>query len=415
MESVKNKFLRYIKICSTSDIKSEKSPSSKGQFELASMLKRELENMGLSNVRLDNNCYLTAEIPSNTEKEIPVIGFIAHLDTAPDMTAENVKPKITEKYDGGDIILNPEKNIILSPKDFKELSNYIGQTLITTDGTTLLGSDDKAGIAEIMTVVETILETENIKHGTIKIAFTPDEEIGRGADRFDVPKFGAKYAFTVDGGEIGELEYENFNAATAELEFNGRNVHPGTAKNQMINAARVAIELDQMLPGLERPETTEGYQGFFHLTNFSGDIENAKSTYLIRDHEKLKFEAKKKKIIDAANKLNEKYGKQTVTVAIKDNYQNMKEMIEPVFHIVNIAEKAMIDADIIPKIKPVRGGTDGARLSFMGLPCPNIFAGGHNFHGRYEYVSVQSMEKSVEVIINIIKGFCEDENFKNEI
>ncbi len=409
MESVKNKFLRYIKTTSTSDSTSEKIPSSQGQFELANMLKRELENMGLSNVKLDNNCYLTAEIPSNTEKTIPVIGFIAHLDTSPDMPAVNVKAKITENYNGGDIVLNPEKNIILSPKDFPELKKYIGQSLITTDGTTLLGADDKAGIAEIMTVAEFLTENDSIKHGTIKIGFTPDEEIGRGADYFDVQKFGAQYAFTIDGGEIGELEYENFNAATAQIKFTGRNVHPGTAKNQMINAVRIAIEFDQLLPGLERPETTEGYQGFFHLAHLSGDVESANSNYLIRDHDKLKFEAKKKKILDARDKINQNYGKIIVEADIQDNYKNMKEMIEPVFHIVNIAEKAMLDADVIPKIQPIRGGTDGARLSFMGLPCPNIFTGGHNFHSRFEYISVQSMEKSVEVILNIVKGFNETE------
>ncbi len=409
MESVKNKFLRYIKTTSTSDSTSEKIPSSQGQFELANMLKREMENMGLSNVKLDNNCYLTAEIPSNTEKTIPVIGFIAHLDTSPDMSAVNVKAKITENYNGGDIVLNSEKNIILSPKDFPELKKYIGQSLITTDGTTLLGADDKAGIAEIMTVAEFLTENDSIKHGTIKIGFTPDEEIGRGADYFDVQKFGAQYAFTIDGGEIGELEYENFNAATAELKFTGRNVHPGSAKNQMINALRIAIELDQMLPGLERPETTEGYQGFFHLVHLSGDVESANSTYLIRDHDKLKFESKKEKILDSLEKINLKYEKLIVSANLTDNYKNMKEMIEPVFHIVNIAEKAIIDADVVPIIQPIRGGTDGARLSFMGLPCPNIFTGGHNFHSRFEYISVQSMEKSVEVILNIVKGFNETE------
>jgi tripeptide aminopeptidase len=346
---------------------------------------------------------LYATLPSNTDKKVPSIGFISHMDTATDTSGENVNPKIHEKYNGKDIILNEKNKITLSPNDFPELKKYIGQTLITTDGTTLLGADDKAGIAEIMTAIEYLQKHPEIKHGDIKVAFTPDEEIGRGADNFDVDFFNAEFAYTIDGGEIGELEYENFNAASLSVTIKGRNVHPGTAKNQMINSINVAHEFHSMLPNIKRPEHTDAYEGFYHLMNISGSIDETKMTYIIRDHDRTKFEEMKEHVKYVAELLNKSHHKELIKLEITDSYYNMREKIEPVMHIIETAKQAMLQSDIKPKIKPIRGGTDGSRLSYMGLPCPNIFTGGHNFHGKYEYISLQSMEKAVEVIINICK------------
>ena len=402
MKQVTEKFLRYIKIDTKSDPESNTHPSTYKQFDLAVKLKKELEEMDLSNVNMSDKCYLTATLPSNSKKEgIPTVGFIAHMDTAPDMSGENVKPQRIENYDGTPILLNEEKNIYLSPKDFPELKKYIGQELITTDGTTLLGADDKAGIAEIMTAIEYLVNNPEIKHGDIKIAFTPDEEIGQGADFFDVEKFNADFAFTIDGGEIGELEYENFNAAVLSIEIQGRNVHPGTAKNQMINAIEVGSEFNNSLPQEEKPEHTEGYEGFFHLMKFEGTVEKAKMQYIIRDHDMNRFEDRKALTKTITKKINTKYSDETISIEMKDQYYNMKEKIKPVMHIIDVAEQAIKDAGVEPKIKPIRGGTDGSRLSYMGLPCPNIFAGGHNFHGKYEFVPIKSMEKAAEVIVNI--------------
>ncbi len=403
MNEIKYKFLKYIGFDTRSNPDSNTNPSSVKQFELAKELEKELENLGLTNIKLTDKCYLYATLPANTEKNLPTVGFIAHMDTAPDTTGENVKPQIHENYDGKDILLNKEKNIILSPKDFPELKKYIGQTLITTDGTTLLGADDKAGIAAIMTAVEYLIKHPEIKHGNIKIAFTPDEEIGRGADHFDIDFFNADFAYTVDGGEIGELEFENFNAASLDVMIKGRNVHPGTAKNQMINSINVAHEFHAMLPSIKRPEHTTGYEGFYHLMNFSGTVDETKMSYIIRDHDREKFEDMKKHVTAVTELLNKSHHKEIISVNIKDSYYNMREKIEPVMHIVDKAKQAMLDANIKPKIRPIRGGTDGSRLSYMGLPCPNIFTGGHNFHGIYEYIPLNSMEKAAEVIVNITK------------
>ena len=407
MSEVIENFIRYVKIDTQSDESSVVCPSTAKQFDLGRLLVEELQQLGLSDAAIDENGYVMATIPANCEKEIPVIGFIAHMDTAPDMSGKDVKPRFVENYDGKDIILNEAENIILSPSDFPEMQNYKGQTLIVTDGKTLLGADDKAGIAEIMTAVKYLLEHPEIEHGDIKIGFTPDEEIGRGADKFDVEKFGAQYAYTVDGGELGELEYENFNAAGVKIRIFGRNVHPGSAKNKMINSMLIGMELNSMLPANESPEYTEGYEGFFHLTHFRGAVEESEMGYIIRDHDFDKFQDKKQLMTKVAEFLNEKYGKGVVECKIKDQYFNMKEKIVPVKHIVDLAEKAMEMAGVEPLISPVRGGTDGARLSYMGLPTPNIFTGGHNYHGKYEYVAVESMEKAVEVILNIVKLFSE--------
>lgn len=403
MKSVKYKFLKYIGFDTKSDPNSDTNPSTVKQFELAKELERELENLGLKNIKLSDKCYLYATLPANSDKKMPTIGFIAHMDTAPDTSGENVKPSIIEDYNGEDIILNEKEKIILSPKDFPELKKYIGQTLITTDGTTLLGADDKAGVSAIMTAVEYLVNHPEIKHGTIKIAFTPDEEIGRGADHFDVDFFGADFAYTVDGGEIGELEYENFNAASLNVTVKGRNVHPGTAKNQMINSINIAHEFHAMLPNIKRPEHTTGYEGFYHLMNISGTVDETKMSYIIRDHDRDKFEDMKKHVEAVIDLLNKSHHKDIISIEMKDSYYNMREKIEPVFHVVERAKQAMTDAGIKPKIKPIRGGTDGSRLSYMGLPCPNIFTGGHNFHGIYEYISLDSMVKAVEVIVNIAK------------
>ncbi|GAB6169820.1 peptidase T [Clostridium carnis] len=400
MKRVEERFLEYVKIDTKSDENTKVTPSTKGQLKLAEILLNELKEMGLNDAEISEDGYVYATLEKNCNKNIPTIGFIAHMDTAPDYSGTNVKPKIVKNYDGGDIKLNEE--VILSPKFSPELKNYIGKTLITTDGTTLLGADDKAGIAEIMTAVEYLVNNKEIEHGTIKIAFTPDEEIGEGADHFKVEEFNADFAYTLDGGSIGELEYENFNAAGVTVEIKGVNVHPGYAKNKMINSIMVANEFINSLPLGEVPEKTQKYEGFYHLSDINGTVENTKLEFIVRDFFEDTFEKRKEKFIEIERELNEKYGEEIVTVAIKDQYKNMKEKIEPIMHIVETAKKAMEDADVIPKIKPIRGGTDGARLSFMGLPTPNIFAGGENFHGKYEYIPVESMEKAVAVILNII-------------
>lgn len=406
MERLVERFIKYVKIDTKADPHSPSCPSTEKQFNLAKELIKELEELGLKDVSVDENGYVMATLPSNIDKEVPKIGFIAHMDTSPDMTAENVNPQIVKGYDGGDIVLNKEKNIVLSPKHFPKLRNYIGEDLITTDGTTLLGADDKAGVAEIMTAIEYIVNNPDIKHGDIKVGFTPDEEIGRGADKFDVKKFDADLAYTVDGGEIGELEYENFNAAYAKIKVNGRNVHPGSAKNKMINSILIAMEFNSMLPPNQVPEHTEGYEGFYHLHNISGDIEGTTIEYIIRDHDKEKFEEKKQRIERMVEYLNSSIGEGTIELEMKDQYYNMKEQIKPVMHIVETAKEAMEEVGVKPIIKAIRGGTDGARLSYMGLPCPNIFTGGHNFHGKFEYIPIGSMKKSVEVILKIVELYA---------
>lgn len=403
MKEVVERFLKYVKLDTKSDEESGVTPSSEGQKVFAKELGKELENLGFTNVTVDENYYVMAEIPSNIDKKVPVVGFIAHMDTSPDMSGKDVNPQFVENYDGGDIVLNKENNVVLMPSEFPDLKNYIGKTLITTDGTTLLGADDKAGIAEIVTAMKYLIDNHEIPHGTIKVAFTPDEEIGEGANHFDVEKFNADFAYTVDGGAIGELEYENFNAASAKVIVKGRNVHPGTAKNAMINSALVAAEFMRSLPENEVPENTEGYEGFYHLTSIKGEVELTELSYIIRDFDKESFENRKNVMKEVANKINEKYGRELLSLKVKDQYYNMKEKIEPVKHIVDIAHKAMIDAGVTPKVTPIRGGTDGARLSFMGLPTPNFFTGGHNFHGKYEYIPVESMEKAVEVILKVVE------------
>jgi len=402
MKNVVDKFIRYAKIDTRSDEDFNTTPSTAKQFNLANLLAEELKAMDLADAAVDENGYVMATLPSNIEKEVPVVGFVSHMDTAPDASGENVNPQFIENYDGSDIPLG--NNAVLSPSDFPELLEYVGQTIITTDGTTLLGADDKAGVAEIMTAIEYLVSHPEIKHGTVKIGFTPDEEIGRGADKFDVKRFGADFAYTIDGGRVGELEYENFNAAGLTVKLFGRNVHPGTAKNQMINAITLGMEYDRTLPHNQRPEYTENYEGFFHLMDFQGTVDSATLRYIIRDHDKEKFEQKKMLAKNSADFLNQKYGKEVVVVELKDQYFNMKEKIEPVKYIVDIVEQAMIDAGVEPIKKPIRGGTDGSKLSFMGLPTPNIFTGGHNFHGIHEYIPVSSMEKAVEVIVNVIKN-----------
>lgn len=405
--AVVEKFLKYVKFDTKSDEESGVTPSTEGQRVLAEELVKELNTMGMSDVCLDDKGYVMATLPANTDKDIPTIGFIAHMDTAPDMSGKDVKPKIIENYDGKDIILNEEENIILKVEDFPEIKEYAGKTLITTDGTTLLGADDKAGIAEIMTAVEYLINNPEIEHGTINIAFTPDEEIGQGADYFNVEKFNSDFAYTVDGGTIGELEYENFNAAGAKITIKGRNVHPGSAKNKMINSMIIANELIFMLPDEETPSHTEGYQGFYHLTSIKGEVEETKLNYIIRDFDKDKFEEKKYILEVIVKSLNGKYGEGTVELDMKDQYYNMKEKIEPVKHIVDIAFKAMEECEVAPKVVPIRGGTDGARLSFMGLPTPNLFTGGHNFHGKYEFIPTFAMEKAVDVILKIIEIYTQ--------
>ncbi|HRQ31399.1 MAG TPA: peptidase T [Saprospiraceae bacterium] len=402
-EKVLERFLRYIAVDTKSDDSSETTPSTEKQFNLANMLKKELEDLGLVDISLDEKCYLMATLPANTDKPIPTIGFIAHMDTAPDMSGENVNPQFWPDYQGQDLVINAEKNLVLSTTEFPELKMYFGNTIITTDGNTLLGADDKAGVAEIMTAIEYLIEHPEIKHGTIKVGFTPDEEIGRGVDHFDVAKFGAKYAYTLDGGMVGELEYENFNAAGAKVHIQGRNIHPGYAKGKMLNSILIGMEFNSLLPVFDRPEFTEKYEGFYHLIKMEGSVEKAMLQYIIRDHDREKFEQKKKLITEAVEFMKKRYGEDVFRLELNDQYFNMREMVEPVFHIVELAKKAMEDLGIEPHIVPIRGGTDGSRLSYMGLPCPNIFAGGHNFHGKFEYVPIESMEKAAKVIVRIVE------------
>ena len=401
-----DRFLDYVKFDTQSDELTNLTPSTPGQMVFAQYLEKELQKMGLEDITLDENGYLMATLPANTDGDIPVVGFIAHLDTSPDMSGRHVNPRIVKNYDGQDITLNEKEQIVLSPGEFPELRDYVGQDLIVTDGTTLLGADDKAGIAEIISAVAYLQEHPEIKHGKIRIAFNPDEEIGLGAHKFDVEHFGCDFAYTMDGGEIGELEYENFNAAVARITIKGRNVHPGSAKHKMINSIRVATLFTQMLPRWETPEHTEGYEGFYHLVNIEGSVESTTITYIIRDHDRARFESRKREIEHLVNKTNNEYPG-CCTAEIKDQYYNMREKIEPVMHIINYAEEAMRMAGVKPKVQPIRGGTDGAQLSFKGLPCPNIFAGGLNFHGRYEFAPVPSMEKASEVIVNICKIVAE--------
>ncbi|MGL5279849.1 MAG: peptidase T [Cetobacterium sp.] len=403
MSFLVEKFLQYVQIDTTADAKSQSCPSSEIQWNLAKIIVKDLEEIGLVDISLDENGYIMGTLPSNTQKSIPTIGFIAHMDTAPSFNGKDVKPRVIENYDGNDIILNSDLNISMTVKDFPELKKYVNQRLIVTDGTTLLGADDKAGIVEIMTALKYLKENPTIEHGEIKIGITPDEEIGRGANLFDVEKFGAKFAYTIDGGEIGELEFENFNAASANIVIKGRDIHPGASKNKMINAMLLAMELNAMLPANERPEYTEGYEGFFLLTNFKGTIETTEIDYIIRDHSKEKFLEKKELIENAVKYLQGKHKDAEIILTLKDSYYNMREMIEPVYHIVDLAKNAMLEVGVKPIIKPIRGGTDGARLSFKGLPCPNIFTGGHNFHGKFEFIPIESMEQSVKVILKIVE------------
>ncbi|MBB6634883.1 peptidase T [Cohnella thailandensis] len=406
---MKNDLIRrlttYAKIDTQSDESSETCPSTPGQWDLLRLLAEELKEIGMTEITLDDNGYVMATLPANTDKTgVPVIGFLAHVDTATDMTGKDVKPRVVENYDGGDILLNEALGIVLSPGEFPELAGYKGHTLITTDGTTLLGADDKAGIAEIVTAMEYLIKHPEIKHGKIRVAFNPDEEIGRGSHLFDVAAFGAKFAYTMDGGPLGELQFESFNACGATVTVKGKNVHPGTAKNKMVNALKLAMEFQGRMPEREAPEHTEGYEGFFHLNSFVGDVEEAVMTYLIRDHDRAKFEARKAFMTELAAELNAKH-EGRFALELKDRYFNMRERIEPVREIVDVVRDAMIDLGIEPKLEPIRGGTDGSQLSFMGLPTPNIFAGGENFHGRYEYVSVEAMEQAVAVIIETVKRF----------
>ena len=406
MEKILDRFLRYVAVDTQSNPESDTQPSASKELNLLKMLCDELNAMGVE-ATLDEYGYVMASIPSNCGKDVPAVGFIAHADTAPDAPGDNVKPQIIENYDGSDIPLKGVPGLSLKPSDFPELLQYKGQTLITTDGTTLLGADDKAGIAEIMTAVQYIVENPDFKHGDIKIGFTPDEEIGRGVVKFDVERFGAKYAYTLDGGQVGELEYENFNAAGATIHIQGRNVHPGTAKGKMKNATLIGMELNSLLPVEQRPEYTQGYEGFYHLISFKGEVETATFSYIIRDHDMGLYESKKAYMQKCVDFINEKYGEGTATLDMKHQYYNMRQQVEPHYHIVEKAMKAMEMEGIAPKIQPIRGGTDGANLSFMGLPCPNIFAGGHNFHGKMEYVPLESMEKASRVILNIISLYAE--------
>ena len=406
--NIVDRFIKYARIDTQSDENSTQTPSTRKQFNLAKEVEKEAMEMGLADVSLDNNCYLMATLPANTKKDVPVIGFIAHFDTSPDMSGEKVNPRMVKAYDGKDILLNESNGVVLSPSDFPELLHHVGEDLIVTDGNTLLGADDKAGVAEIMNAMQYLIDHPEVEHGKIRIAFTPDEEIGRGADKFDVAKFGARWAYTMDGSEVGELEYENFNAASAKIEIQGRNVHPGYAKGKMINALHVANELVALLPEGERPEHTEGYEGFFHLIAINGTVDAARVSYIIRDHDRLKFEARKRLMNEVVEQLNERY-ENRLTLELKDQYYNMKEKVEPVMHVIDYAYRAMEAVGVKPNIKPIRGGTDGARLSFMGLPCPNIFAGGLNFHGRYEFLPVPSLQKASEVIVKIAELVARDE------
>ena len=397
-----DRFFKYIKKDTQSNDATSLVPSTPGQMAFARDLAEELRQIGLSEVTLSEYGYVMATLPANIDAEVPVVGFIAHMDTSPDMSGKGVVPQITPKYDGGDILLDAKEYIVLSPSEFPELNKYIGQDIVTTSGKTLLGADDKAGVAEIVTAMEYLLAHPEIKHGTIRIGFTPDEEIGQGPDHFDVAVFGAAFAYTMDGGEIGELEYENFNAASAKITFKGRNVHPGYARHKMLNSMRIANQFVDMFPKHETPEHTEAYEGFYHLTSFYGDVETSTLSYIIRDHDKVRFENRKKEVEHFVRKINHEYGEHTAKLEMRDQYYNMREMIDPQhMHVVALAVEAMEASHVKPLVRPIRGGTDGARLSFMGLPCPNIFAGGHNFHGRFEFVPIQSMEKAMEVIVKI--------------
>lgn len=406
MEKILDRFLRYVSVDTQSDPQSESQPSAAKELDLLRMLRDELIEMGVE-ASLDEYGYVMASIPSNCGKDVPSIGFIAHVDTAPDAPGANIKPQILENYDGSDIPLKGVDGLSLKVSDFPELLTYRGQTIITTDGTTLLGADDKAGVAEIMDAVQYIVSHPEFKHGEVKIGFTPDEEIGRGVVKFDVAKFGAQYAYTMDGGAVGELEYENFNAAAADVHIQGRNIHPGYAKGKMLNAILIGMELNDLLPKEQRPELTSGYEGFYHIISFNGTVEQATFSYIIRDHDMDLYEQKKAFMEKCVEQINEKYGEGVATVQIKHQYYNMRKVVEPHIHIVEKARKAMEMEGIVPDVKPIRGGTDGANLSFMGLPCPNIFAGGHNFHGKMEFIPLESMEKATKVILNILKLFAE--------
>lgn len=405
-EKLINRFLKYVTFDTQSNEETNVTPSTSGQRVFAEYLKEELERIGLQDISLDKNSYLMATLPSNLDFEVPTVGFIAHLDTSPDMSGKNVNPRIVKGYDGKAIVLNEKENIVLNPVDFPELLNYIGEDLIVTDGNTLLGADDKAGVAEIITAIEYLIEHPEIKHGKIRIGFNPDEEIGLGAYKFDVKLFAADFAYTMDGGAVGELEFENFNAASARVIFKGRNVHPGYAKNKMINSLRVANLFISMLPSWESPEHTEGYEGFYHLVGMQGTVEETVVSFIIRDHDKTHFESRKKEMQHLVDRINVEF-QNCASLEIKDQYYNMRERIEPVMHIIETAERAMREAGVEPKVQPIRGGTDGAQLSFKGLPCPNIFAGGENFHGRFEYIPISSMMKAKDVIVNICKDIAD--------
>ena len=395
------RFLKYVSFDTQSSEETEVTPSTPGQMVFAKYLKEELESLGLEDITLDEHGYLFATLPANIDKPVPTIGFIAHMDTSPDMSGKDVSPRIVQNYDGSDIVLCAEENVVLSPSQFPELLDHKGEDLIVTNGKTLLGADDKAGIAEIVSAIVYLKEHPEIKHGKIRIGFNPDEEIGLGAHKFDVEKFGCDWAYTMDGGEVGELEFEHFNAASAKITFKGRNVHPGYAKNKMINSIRVANRFCAMLPAHETPEHTEGYEGFYHLISFNGDVEQTTVAYIIRDHDRARFESRKKKIERFVSEINAEYGEGTATLELRDQYYNMREKIEPLMHIIDTAFAAMEAVGVKPNVKPIRGGTDGAQLSFKGLPCPNIFAGGLNFHGRYEFAPIQNMEKAMKVIVKI--------------
>lgn len=401
---ITERFLKYVSFTTTSDENTNMTPSTPGQMIFAKYLQEELTALGLEEITLDKNGYIMATLPANTQKpNVPVIGFISHMDTSPDASGKNIKPRIVENFDGKDIVLNEEQSVVLETEKFPEILLYKGQNIIVTDGTTLLGADDKAGIAEIVSAIEYLIQHPEIKHGKIRIGFTPDEEIGQGADHFDVKAFDAAWAYTMDGGQIGELEFENFNAASAKVTINGLNVHPGYAKHKMKNSMRIASQFIDMLPRHETPEHTEGYEGFYHLTSIEGTVEKTVLSYIIRDFNRERFEDRKKEMLHIANKINAEFGDKTAVVELRDQYYNMREKIEPVMHVVDLAFEAMKANDIEPSVKPIRGGTDGARLSFEGLPCPNIFAGGHNFHGRYEYLPIPSMEKAMKVIVSIVE------------
>jgi tripeptide aminopeptidase len=404
--NITQRFLKYVSFHTTSDENSGLTPSTPGQMVFSKYLAEELAAIGMKEISLDNNGYLMATLPANCDKDVPTIGFIAHVDTSPEMSGENIQARIVENYDGKDILLNKKEQIVLETSVFPEILQYKGQDIIVTDGTTLLGADDKAGIAEIVTAMEYLIAHPEIKHGKVRIAFTPDEEIGQGAHHFDVKKFGAEWAYTMDGGQVGELEYENFNAASAKVTFNGLNVHPGYAKGKMINSILIANKYIAMLPADETPAETEGYEGFYHLLAIEGGIEKTSSTYIIRDHDHEQFLFRKKHMQELVEKINTIYGPNAATIELKDQYYNMREKVEPIMHIVDRAAEAMKEVGVTPIIKPIRGGTDGSQLSFKGLPCPNIFAGGHNFHGRFEYLPIQSMEKATQVIIHIIKNLA---------